>query len=323
MLTYALIALLLIAAILVYFRIAGRYNIIDKPNERSSHSNVTIRGGGIIFPLAALLWFLFFGFQQVWAIAALTLIAVISFLDDLKPLSGKLRMLVHIVAVSLLFYGMGIFGLAWYTLAGAYLLAVFWINAFNFMDGINAITPFYALVALSTFWYLNLKYQFFPVELIILLIIAILIFSFFNARKKAKTFAGDVGSVSLAFLLAWMMIELILHSGRFYYVLLFAVYGLDSVFTIIFRLIRGENIFKAHRSHLYQLLSNELKWPHVQVAVSYAGAQLFVNLLVDYLVLNDLMTFPAFIILIILFAKTYIMIRYITRTNIRKNNTTS
>jgi UDP-GlcNAc:undecaprenyl-phosphate/decaprenyl-phosphate GlcNAc-1-phosphate transferase len=318
MLNYILITFLLVAAILVYFRIASRFNIIDKPNERSSHSYITIRGGGIIFPLAALLWFVFFGFQQVWAMAALVLIAVISFLDDLRPLSGKVRMLVHIVAVSLLFYGMGIFGLSWYTVAGAYLLAVFWINAFNFMDGINAITPFYALVALATFWYLNLNYQFFPVELIVLLIIPTMIFSFFNARVRAKTFAGDVGSVSLAFLLAWMLIELILQSGRFYYILLFLVYGLDSVFTIIFRLIRGENIFIAHRSHLYQLLSNELKWPHVQVAALYAVAQLLINLPVVYLVINGLMNLPVFFVLIVLFAKMYIMLRYITRTNIRR-----
>jgi UDP-GlcNAc:undecaprenyl-phosphate/decaprenyl-phosphate GlcNAc-1-phosphate transferase len=318
MLTYTLTTLLLIAAILAYFRIAGHYNIIDKPNERSSHNYNTIRGGGIIFPLAALLWFAIFGFQQVWAMAALVLIAVISFMDDLHPVSGKVRMLAHVLAISLLFSGMGIFGLAWYVIVGAYLLAVFWINAFNFMDGINAITPFYALVALGTFWYLNLKYQFFPVELIIILIIAILIFSYFNARKRAKTFAGDVGSVSLAFLLAWMLLELILQSGRIYYVLLFTVYGLDSVFTIIFRLIRGENIFKAHRSHLYQLLSNELKWPHVQVAAIYAVAQLLINLLVIYLVIKGLMKLPVFIVLVVLFAKTYIMLRYITRTNIRR-----
>lgn len=318
MLTYSLVALILIAAILFYFKIADRYNIIDKPNERSSHNYITIRGGGIIFPLAALLWFAFFGFQQAWAMAALVLIAVISFMDDLHPLSGKVRMLVHVVAVSLLFSGMGIFGLAWYVIAGAYLLAVFWINAFNFMDGINAITPFYALVALATFGYLNLKHQFFPGELIVLLISSSVIFSYFNARKRATTFAGDVGSVSMAFLLVWLLLELLLKTGCIGYILLFAVYGLDTVFTIIIRLIRGENIFKAHRSHLYQLLSNELNWPHVQVAVIYAVAQLLINLLVVYLVINDLMSLPAFFILIILFAKIYIMLRYVARANIRR-----
>jgi UDP-GlcNAc:undecaprenyl-phosphate/decaprenyl-phosphate GlcNAc-1-phosphate transferase len=320
MLTYLLMAVLLIVTILAYFRIADRYNIIDKPNERSSHSYITLRGGGIIFPVAAMLWFVFFGFQQLWALAALVLIALISFLDDLQPLSGKVRMLVHVVAVSLLFYSMGIFGLAWYTIVGAYLLAVFWINAFNFMDGINAITPFYALVALATFWYLNLKYQFFPVEMIVLMTISLVIFSFFNARKQAKTFAGDVGSVSLAFLLAWMMLAIILKSGHFEYILLFTVYGLDTVFTIIIRLIRGENIFKAHRSHLYQLLSNELRWPQLQVAALYAVAQLLINLLVVFLVIKGLMNLPVFIVLIVLLAKIYIMLRYITRTNIRRMN---
>lgn len=318
MLNYILISLLLIAAILAYFRIADRFNIIDKPNERSSHSYITIRGGGIVFPVAALLWFAFYGFQQPWAIAALLLIAAISFIDDLRPLSGKMRMLVHIVSVSLLFYGLGIFGLSWYVIAGAYLLAVFWINAFNFMDGINAITPFYAFVALATFLYLNFRYQFFSVELMVLLIISTVIFSFFNARKRAKTFAGDVGSISLAFLLAWMLLELILKTGCIGYILLFVVYGLDTVFTIIIRLIRGENIFKAHRSHLYQLLSNELNRPHVQVAALYAVAQLLINLLVVYLVINDLMSFPVLLILIVLLAKIYITIRFITRTYIRK-----
>jgi len=106
----------------------------------------------------------FFGFEQTWAIAALVLIAAISFIDDLRPLSGRIRMLVHIVSVSLLFFGMGIFGLSWYVIVSAYLLAVFWINAFNFMDGINAITPFYAFVALATFLFLNYKYQFFQLS---------------------------------------------------------------------------------------------------------------------------------------------------------------
>jgi UDP-GlcNAc:undecaprenyl-phosphate/decaprenyl-phosphate GlcNAc-1-phosphate transferase len=318
MLNYILITFLLVAAILAYFRIADRFNIIDKPNKRSSHSYITIRGGGIIFPLAAMLWFAFYGFQQPWAIAALLLIAAISFIDDLRPLSGKIRMLVHIVSVSLLFYGLGVFGLSWYVIAGAYLLAAFWINAFNFMDGINAITPFYAFVALATFLYLNFNYQFFSFELMVLLIISTVIFSFFNARKRAKTFAGDVGSISLAFLLAWMLLELILTTGCIGYILLFVVYGLDTVFTIIIRLIRGENIFKAHRSHLYQLLSNELNRPHVQVAALYAVAQLLINLLVVYLVINDLMSLPVLLILIVLLAKIYITVRFITRTYIRK-----
>jgi UDP-N-acetylmuramyl pentapeptide phosphotransferase/UDP-N-acetylglucosamine-1-phosphate transferase len=318
MLIYLLITVMLIATILIYFRIADRYNIIDKPNERSSHSYITLRGGGIIFPVAAMLWFVFFGFQQLWALAALVLIALISFLDDLQPLSGKVRMLVHVVAVSLLFYSMGIFGLAWYTIAGAYLLAVFWINAFNFMDGINAITPFYSLALLVTFWFLNREIRFFDGDLIVVIAISALIFSFFNARKKAKTFAGDVGSVSMAFLLCWMMIALILQTGRFEFILLFAVYGLDSIFTIIYRIIRRENIFQAHRSHLYQLLSNEMKWPHVQVAMIYAVAQLLINLVAISLIINDMMKIRVFILIVLALSGIYLSLRFSVSSKIQK-----
>ncbi len=304
-------------AILLYFRLADRYNIIDKPNERSSHSYITTRGGGIIFPVAALLWFGFYGFESAWAIAGLLVIAVISFLDDLRPLSGKVRMVVHIAAVSLLFYGAGMFNLYWYWLAIAYLVAVFWINAFNFMDGINAITPFYSLSALGTFWFLNLEIQFFHKELIVVLIISTLIFSYFNARKQARTFAGDVGSVSLAFLLWWMMMALILQSGRFEYILLFAVYGLDSVFTIIFRLQRGENIFRAHRSHLYQKLSNELKWPHVQVSAVYALAQLLVNLIVVCFIRSNGMNLTVFIAMVVALSVIYLWLRHSAEIKIK------
>lgn len=318
MLIYITVSLILIAAILLYFRIADRYNIIDKPNERSSHSYLTIRGGGIIFPLAALLWFVFYGFDSKWAISGLLVISVISFLDDLRPLSGKVRMVVHIAAVSLLFYGAGMFNLHWYWLVIAYLVAVYWINAFNFMDGINGITPFYCLSALGTFWYLNRDIYFFHKELIVVLLISTLIFSFFNARKRARTFAGDVGSVSLAFLLWWMMMALILHSGRFEYILFFAVYGIDSVFTIIFRLTRGENIFQAHRSHLYQKLSNELKWPHVQVSVIYALVQLTINGIVVFLISSNRMNFPVLLALVIFLSALYLWLRYSVELRIKR-----
>lgn len=320
MLTYILITILLVVSILAYFRIADRFNIIDKPNERSSHSYITIRGGGIIFPLAALLWFLLFGHNEIWAIVGLIFIAIVSFLDDLKPQSGRVRMAVQVVAVGLLFYGQGMFGLHFYWLILAFLVGVFWINAFNFMDGINAITPFYSLALLGTFWFLNREIHFFDNDLIVVLAISLLIFSYFNTRKRAKAFAGDVGSVSMAFLLWWMMLELILKTGRFEFILLFAVYGLDSVFTIIFRLFRRENIFQAHRSHLYQKLSNEMKWPHVQVSAIYAVAQLFVNLIVIYQISQKRMSLPVFFGLVFILSAIYLWLRHLAEKHIKRIN---
>lgn len=271
---------ILIIFILAYFKLAKRYSIIDKPNERSSHSYITIRGGGILFPLAALLWFSLYGMNQMWIIAALLLVATISFLDDLLTLPSKTRILAHFTAVSILFWQLHVFGLPWYIVILAYLFTIGWINAFNFMDGINGITAFYGLVALTSLSWVNRSIGFVSDDLIYTLIFSLVIFGFFNARTKAKTFAGDVGSVSLAFILAWFMISLILITGRWEYILFFTVYGIDSVFSILFRLSRGENIFKPHRTHLYQYLSNEYKWPHILVAAIYAVFQLAINIVV-------------------------------------------
>ena len=84
MITYILIFLLLLAAELIYFRIADKYNIIDKPNERSSHLTIVLRGGGIIFLIGAWMWSAFFGFSYPWFLAGLTLVAGVSFVDDIR-----------------------------------------------------------------------------------------------------------------------------------------------------------------------------------------------------------------------------------------------
>jgi UDP-GlcNAc:undecaprenyl-phosphate/decaprenyl-phosphate GlcNAc-1-phosphate transferase len=310
MLFYIITSLLLLVAIKLYFKIADRFNIIDKPNERSSHSYVTILGGGVVFVVAAFIWFFSGGLMYPQVFVGLLMIATISFIDDLTPLSGKLRMAVQFAAVLLMFYATGLFNLHFMLIAIALIACIYWINAFNFMDGINAITPFYAATALITFLYLNSQQAFINNDLIIVLIIAAAIFSFYNARPRALTFAGDVGSVSLAYLLAWMMIALVINSGRPEYLLLFAVYFIDSVFTILHRLKLRQNIFKAHRFHLYQLLSNEVGIPHVAVASAYAAEQLILNVLVIYLIQKSLLTFPVLLLIIGFYSTTYLLARF-------------
>lgn len=310
--TFYLIATgVLTAAIMLYFRIAAHFNITDRPNERSSHTRSTFRGGGIVFPLAALLWFFHAGFAQPWMIAGLIIIAVVSFLDDLFTVQGRWRLVAQAVATGLMFFQLGVMGLPWYIMAPAYIVTLGWINAFNFMDGINAITPFYSLSTLATFLYLDHQLDFTSPDLLWLLVIAVLVFGFFNARKHARAFAGDVGSISMAYLLAFLMISLMLQTGRYEYVLLFAVYALDSIFTIMYRLLRRENIFKAHRSHLYQLLANELGWPHVAVSAIYAGIQLLINTGVIVLVRQDLMNLPALLGIIAGLAAGYLAFRWL------------
>lgn len=238
-------------------------------------------------------------------------------MDDLKPLSGKVRIIVHFVAISLMFYDIGIYNLSWYWLLLVYLLTIYWINAFNFMDGINAITPFYSLSALLFFEILNIKLKFFPKELIIILMLSVLIFSYFNARKRAKAFAGDVGSVSMAFLLVWMLISLILKTGNIEYILFFSIYILDTLFTLFFRILRRENIFQAHRLHLYQLLSNELKRPHIQVSLLYAISQTIVNLIVVLLILYELMNFIVFLFILTVLSIVYLAVYRVVTIKIK------
>jgi UDP-GlcNAc:undecaprenyl-phosphate/decaprenyl-phosphate GlcNAc-1-phosphate transferase len=317
---YLISTILLISAILFYFHIAEKYRIVDKPTDRSSHTLVTIRGGGVIFPVAAFLWFFFSGFDLPLLILGVFLISAVSFIDDLKPLSFLLRISIHLAAVTLLFWQVDLFRLHWPYLFAAYMLAIGWINAFNFMDGINAITPFYALVSLATFLYVNQSVHFAPDGLIITVILSALVFTWFNARKRARCFAGDVGSISIAFILAFLMTALMNKTNMVVYMMFFAVYGIDTVITILYRINYKENIFLPHRTHLYQYLANEMKWPHLIVSGMYAGLQLFVNIVTLYLLNNNLLNRPTFIGFLALLTLVYLGVRIWVKRLIRKNS---
>ena len=271
---YLIILVLLFLAELFYFKIADKCNIIDKPNERSSHTRITLRGGGIIFYFGALLYFLTSGFEYPWFILALTLITFISFVDDIHSTSQRLRLLFHFSAMALMFYQWDLFSLSWWWIIIALIVCTGIINAYNFMDGINGITGGYSLVILGALAYINAEVtQFAEPALIYTVLCSVLVFCFFNFRKKAKCFAGDVGSVSIAFILLFLIGKLIIKTEDFSWIILLSVYGVDSVLTIIHRLMLHENIGLPHRKHMYQLMANELKMPHVVVSLIYMIVQ--------------------------------------------------
>lgn len=277
---YLFIIIALFIMELFYFKIADKFNIIDKPNERSSHTQVTLRGGGVIFYFGALLFFLISDFQYPYFILGLSLMALVSFLDDVFTLSNKIRLLVHLISVILMFVQIGLFSYAWFIPLIALVLTIGIINAYNFMDGINGITAFYSLVVLSLLAIVNLSINFVDKNLIYYSIIGSLVFGFFNFRQKAKCFAGDVGSVSIAFIIVFLLSQLIVKTGNIIYLLFLTVYGLDAIWTIVRRLIKKENIFKAHRSHLYQYLANENKVNKLVVSAVYGIIQLLIGIIV-------------------------------------------
>ena len=264
---------------LFYFRVADKFNIIDKPNERSSHSRITLRGGGIIFYFGALAYFLSNHWEYPWFMLALTLITFISFVDDVRSTSQGLRLVFHFTAMALMFYQWGLFSLSWWWIIIALIICTGIINAYNFMDGINGITGGYSLVILGALAYINSEITTFVEPVLINTVLcSVLVFCFFNFRKKAKCFAGDVGSVSIAFILLFLIGKLIIKTEDFSWIILLSVYGVDSVLTIIHRLMLHENIGLPHRKHMYQLMANELKIPHVGVSLIYMGAQALVIL---------------------------------------------
>lgn len=276
---YIIILVLLFVAELFYFRVADKFNIIDKPNERSSHSRITLRGGGIIFYFGALAYFLSNHWEYPWFMLALTLITFISFVDDVRSTSQGLRLVFHFTAMALMFYQWGLFSLSWWWIIIALIICTGIINAYNFMDGINGITGGYSLVILGALAYINSEITTFVEPVLINTVLcSVLVFCFFNFRKKAKCFAGDVGSVSIAFILLFLIGKLIIKTEDFSWIILLSVYGVDSVLTIIHRLMLHENIGLPHRKHMYQLMANELKIPHVGISLIYMGAQALVIL---------------------------------------------
>ena len=303
---YIVLLFLLVGIELLYFKVADTYNIIDKPNSRSSHTSITLRGGGIIFTIAIGIAF-FLGYVSLSLTLAVVLVAVVSFIDDIKPLSQLPRFVSHVIAVGLVFYDLHLFSEAWWLLPIVFVLLIGWINAFNFMDGINGITVLYALTAIVSFSFLTVHEASLP--LLLTMGLSCVAFGIFNVRKKAKTFAGDVGSISMALFLGYFMIKTIIASGQFGYILFFSVYGIDAVITIINRLLKKENIFQPHRSHLYQYLANEMGYSHIFVAFAYAGLQLLVNGFVIYLGGKGALTFFFSGTLLLLLTLIYLFVR--------------
>jgi UDP-N-acetylmuramyl pentapeptide phosphotransferase/UDP-N-acetylglucosamine-1-phosphate transferase len=275
---YFYFTLVLIIVELAYFRLARHYGILDHPNDRSLHEKPTIRGGGIIFYLAALLCYAITGQPDGYFIMALSLVSLVGFLDDIKSLGSTFRLLIQCAAFTLALYHIDFSNVPVWTIPVIFITAVGALNTFNFMDGINGITGGYGLVAIATFVYINTSVVHFTGnDFLFSAAVALLIFCYFNFRSRAVCFAGDVGSMSIGFIVLFLVIKLIATTGNFSFVFLLMVYGIDSVLTIIHRLIRKENILQAHKLHLFQVTVNAYKIPHPAMSIIYTVIQLAVN----------------------------------------------
>ena len=147
---YVFMLVVLFAAELIYFRIARKYGIVDVPNGRSSHNQPTLRGGGVIYWLAAAIYFALNPSEETaWIFLGLTAIAAVSFLDDVSEVRQKIRLIFQLLSITCAFIAIGAFGrYPWWAIGLGYFLIVAILNAYNFMDGINGMTGLCSLVIL-------------------------------------------------------------------------------------------------------------------------------------------------------------------------------
>lgn len=296
---YVVIAAILMAAELLYFKIANRFDIIDRPNMRSSHTSITLRGGGVVFLFGAWVYAAFFGVTYPWFLTGLTLVGIVSFADDVHSLPDSARLVVQFAAMFLMFYQFGILNWNdWWIVCIALIVCVGITNAYNFMDGINGITGAYSLAVMLPLIYLNESVGFIEMPFLLVITLSILVFLFFNFRKKAKCFAGDVGSISMAFIVVFALGLLMLQTRDFSYIVFLAVYGVDAVLTIVHRIMLHENLGEAHRKHAYQLMANELKVSHLKVSAGYMIVQLAVSAGLIFIPINHYLYLGLVIILL-------------------------
>lgn len=311
MLTYILIFVLLVVAELLYFRIADKFNIIDKPNERSSHSTIVLRGGGIIFLIGAWVWSAFFGFLYPWFLAGLTLVAVVSFIDDIHSLPDAVRLIAQFAAAAMAFYQLGMLHWSmWWVVLLALIVYVGATNVINFMDGINGITAGYSLAVLVPLALVNAHNEFAEQSLVITTALSVAVFCIFNFRPKgkAKCFAGDVGSIGIAFILLFLLGNVIIKTQDITWLIFLVVYGVDGCLTIAHRIMLHENLGAAHRKHAFQIMANELHIGHIKVSLLYMAMQLLISLGFIYVCPNTILSHWLYLIgILAVLAVAYIL----------------
>lgn len=297
--SYIIIFVILSGTMVGYLLLARKLGIIDKPNERSSHNKPTVRGGGIIFTMAVLAWAFLFDHGNWYFMSAVILMGIVGFLDDLYSLQQLPRLIIQSIGVLLLLMELSLLTQIIFYAGIAFILIMGWINTFNFMDGINGISVLYAGSVLTGVYLFRGDIPDMKLSLIYAVGLSLVVFGWFNGRKNALVFAGDVGSLSMGLILAYFVSSLILATGRWEYILFLSIYGVDSVLTIIYRIKHRKNIFEAHRTHLYQYLANEMKWPHLVVAFIYSLFQ-FIIILGFYNINRNKWTFYSIFILILI-----------------------
>ncbi|MES2618084.1 MAG: UDP-GlcNAc--UDP-phosphate GlcNAc-1-phosphate transferase [Bacteroidota bacterium] len=307
----------------LYLRLAKYFNIYDHPVGRSSHINRTITGFGIFILYGLAVYCISYPYYlKSFFIIGLVMLSIISFIDDIVFIKHFIRLIFQVFALTLLAIELPfdyISAEKWPTIIACVILGIGVLNAFNFMDGINGMLGLNSLVILLSFWWLNgnsvdlegHKIMFVSPNFIYTMILGVITFLFFNLRTKARVFAGDVGSIGLAFVIFYLMMNLIFKTGNYAYLLLFSVIGIDAGLTVIYKLIVRENIFVPHRDFLFKKLVHVGKEKHLKISAIYAGVQALISIVVIVLPLQKKLSAQLSILFIgvVLLGGIYISVR--------------
>lgn len=269
-----IIGVLLLAVEMAYIWMARLLNIVDRPHLQSSHTGVVVRGGGIVFYVAFLCWFLLSGMHYPLSFLGLTLLVSISFADDIHSINPKVRLVCQFIAFLVMLYDMQVFNQPLQPLVLLSVACVGAVNIYNFMDGINGMTGGYSLVIVLALIYVNTYVAPFADSMLLyMVLISIIVFGLFNFRKKAVCFAGDVGSLAIGYIILFLILKLFLQEAQMYWLSFLAVYAVDGGLTILHRAFLNDSLMKPHKKHVYQMMVNELGMSHLKVSLIYMGLQ--------------------------------------------------
>ena len=244
-----------------------RYKVVDRPTARSSHTAPKPRGGGIAVISSIAIGSLLLGFcsitlpENIFIVGIFTLlVAFISWIDDYRGLSPLVRLAFQFFCVFITLFNIDAISLVpttqipnWIIICGLGLCWVWFVNLYNFMDGIDGITGVQTICITLGIIVLSATGSL-PTEMVApasIVSAATIAFLFFN-WPPSQIFLGDVGSVSLGFLIGWMLLELV-GSGQWAAAIILPGYYLcDATFTLLRRLLSGEKVWSPHREHFYQ-----------------------------------------------------------------------
>lgn len=319
-LLYILTLCILFGSLYLYFPVARKYGLLAGVNNRSSHKKPVITGAGFVFFLSYLCYTLYnvlignnLHTFPWWMMGGMTVLAILSFVDDICDLWYLIRLPLQFLALMAMLWQLKCdFAMTidpavvqWMAAVMLLFIAVGSVNLYNFMDGINGMLGGMALSMALPILLIDLFVPdakgFVDPHWIGITILSVLVFLFFNYRNEPKCFSGDVGSIVLGYIMAYLVFSLLIETGNVVYILLFAVVYIEAGLTVVQRLFAGENIFKPHRIHFFQLFCNNYYKSHKMVSACYAGIQLTIGLLLFVLnyfevsrVLQNLIMWPLF-----------------------------